>query len=83
MPDVPAPETLPASLHDPVRRYLAEGVRSARVICELLIRDHGAYAGRYVTGKPKLYAPVCLFIERAFPESAVESRSGSDRMYRL
>ncbi|MBB6670149.1 hypothetical protein [Cohnella nanjingensis] len=54
---------LPNRLKDPVLKYLANGVRSAMVICELLMKDHGAPDTRFITGKPHLFVPVCKFIE--------------------
>nr|WP_202113150.1 DUF3895 domain-containing protein [Paenibacillus sp. MMS18-CY102] len=50
-------------LQAPTRRYLQSGMKSARVICELLITEHGASDLRFLTGKPRLYLSVCSFIE--------------------
>lgn len=72
--------------HQPVRDYLAEGIHSARVISELLIRDHGAKSNRYSTGKPKIYFSVCRFIEEALlsrGECELVSATSEDRVYRL
>ena len=65
----------------PVRTYLKEGVRSARVLCELLIRDHGASRVRYLTGKPQIYIPVCRYIEASYPDMSVEDNHRIDRIY--
>lgn len=54
-------------LTDPIKQaiqvYLADGVHSARMICELLIRDHQASQARYITEKPRIYMEVCSYIE--------------------
>lgn len=70
-------------LQQQAERYLRDGVRSARVICELLIREHKAGDARFATGKPLIYLPVCLHIERAFPDATVERLDQEDRCYTL
>ncbi|WP_127530470.1 DUF3895 domain-containing protein [Paenibacillus kobensis] len=61
----PEPPTfeLDYTYHGKVKAYLTGGIQSARVICELLIEEHGASNRRFLTGKPKLYMGVCMFIE--------------------
>jgi len=63
-----------------VKAYLSGGIRSARVICELLIEEHGASGRRFLTGKPKLYMSVCLFIE-SLDGFKLHSISPEDRSY--
>jgi hypothetical protein len=76
-------DRLPARLRDAVLGYCEADVRSARVICELLIRDHGASDTRFSTGKPHLYIAVCRAIEAAFPHAKVEAHEHEDRYYSL
>lgn len=76
-------DRLPARLRDAALGYCEADVRSARVICELLIRDHGASDTRFSTGKPHLYVAVCRAIEAAFPHAKVEPHEHEDRYYSL
>jgi hypothetical protein len=76
-------DRLPAALREAVLGYCEADVRSARVICELLIRDHRAPDGRFSTGKPHLYVAVCLAIEAAFPHAKIEPHEHEDRYYSL
>ncbi|MCR2821682.1 DUF3895 domain-containing protein [Lederbergia panacisoli] len=48
---------------DKTLEYLESGVSSARIICELLIKHGYAANERYITGKPKIYGHVCMFLE--------------------
>ncbi|MBB6451780.1 hypothetical protein HNQ94_000201 [Salirhabdus euzebyi] len=48
---------------DAISDYLREGVTSARLMCELLIKDNKAPNKRYSTAKPKIYPYVCLFLK--------------------
>ncbi|GFN31730.1 DUF3895 domain-containing protein [Paenibacillus xylaniclasticus] len=66
--------------HSKVKAYLQSGIQSARVICELLIEEHGASSRRFLTGKPKLYMGVCLFIE-SLNGYKLLSMSSEDRNY--
>ncbi|EFM12427.1 hypothetical protein PaecuDRAFT_1107 [Paenibacillus curdlanolyticus YK9] len=54
---------LPYALQEPTQRYLRGGMKSARIICELLISEHGGSDLRFLTGKPRLYLSVCSYIE--------------------
>ncbi|WP_027084671.1 DUF3895 domain-containing protein [Cohnella panacarvi] len=72
---------LPHSLQSPVDAYIQADVRSARVICELLIKDHGASSARFLTNKPHIYYAVCRYIESRFPELSVQPDRSEDRMY--
>src|SRR5690606_18029367 len=64
-----------------IRGYLADGIQSVRMICELLIRDHHAPDARFVTGKPLFYVDVCRCIE-TLPVTLVQGDRG-DRFYAL
>ncbi|WP_233254237.1 DUF3895 domain-containing protein [Salipaludibacillus keqinensis] len=49
---------------DAVLEYLSQGVKSARIICELLIKNNQAPADRYSFSKrPKIYVPVCFYLD--------------------
>lgn len=74
---------LTASEQEAVKQYVANGVGSARIISELLIRDHGSLERRYITGKPKIYTDVCQFIERTFTKIAIEFNGTEDRKYTM
>lgn len=67
-----------------INRYLDEGVSSARVICELLIKHNGAEKKRYITGKPRIYVEVCQYLEQLVHEGKVallEVNGKEDRIY--
>ncbi|EPY09947.1 Protein of unknown function [Paenibacillus sp. cl6col] len=66
-----------------VKQYVETGVGSARVISELLIRDHGTPDRRYITGKPLIYPDVCQFIEQSYLDIAVELNGTEDRKYTM
>ncbi|MGG0878020.1 DUF3895 domain-containing protein [Bacillus inaquosorum] len=46
-----------------IRDLYYRGVKSPRVICEMLIEDKIAPSNRYSTGKPKIFPNVCVFLE--------------------
>lgn len=64
--------------------YLKEGIESARVICELLIRHEGMNEERYATGKPKIYLDVCRYIDRLVEQGEYQliQSNQQDRQYR-
>lgn len=70
------------ALQSRVRSYLRSGVGSARVICEMLIEEHQANNRRFLTGKPKLFPSVCVYIE-SIDAVKIESISPEDRSYSL
>ncbi|MFC5529006.1 DUF3895 domain-containing protein [Cohnella yongneupensis] len=69
--------------HAPVLEYVGRGIRSARVICDLLIQEKGAADVRFLTGKPRFYPQVCLFIESKYPDCAVTTNGTEDRLYNI
>lgn len=78
------PLELALSLQEPVLAYLAEGVQSARVICELLIQKHRAPNRRYLSDKPHIFVPVCMFIDDHLvvnERCRLLSKDTVDRMY--
>ncbi|WP_233566540.1 DUF3895 domain-containing protein [Cohnella endophytica] len=75
--------SLDSAWRDPVRAYLTSGVRSARVICELLISERNAPNDRMLTGKPMLYLQVCRFIEEVYPEAIIQMQGTDDRIYEI
>lgn len=66
-----------------VLKMLQEGVSSARTICELLIKHHGASGQRFeysMTSKPQIYPEVCMYIDSC--ENTVLTRGNhEDRFY--
>lgn len=64
-----------------IQGYIKNGVKSARVLCELLIREHSASHERFSTGKPKLYTEVCFYIEECYPHALIEQNGAEDRLY--
>jgi hypothetical protein len=70
------------ALQSRVRGYLRNGARSARVICEMLIEEHNANSRRFLTGKPKLFPSVCVYIE-SIEGVKIDSISPEDRAYSL
>uniref|UniRef100_UPI003F49938A DUF3895 domain-containing protein n=1 Tax=Bacillus multifaciens TaxID=3068506 RepID=UPI003F49938A len=65
--------------------YLKKGVSSTRVICELLIKNNNADPKRYITGKPKIYASVCCYLDSLVQEGVleIEVKDITDRVYIL
>ncbi|MGG3471538.1 DUF3895 domain-containing protein [Neobacillus pocheonensis] len=63
--------------------YLQSGIQSARIICEMMIKDGYAREIRFVTNKPKFYVEVCWFIESFIPSGQCKllSADRSDRTY--
>ncbi|MCL6570884.1 MAG: DUF3895 domain-containing protein [Bacillus sp. (in: Bacteria)] len=74
-----------SNFQDAINRYLQEGVESARLISELLIKHHGAGNRRYITGKPRVYLEVCQYLEGLVYEGKlilVNENGKDDRVYR-
>jgi hypothetical protein len=91
-PKVPAAQTagtkkstiwLDERLREPVIAYMKQGVNSVRVLCELLIKSNGADDGRFSTGKPYLYVPVCVYLDDLAEQGQcrIVSRSQDDCVY--
>ncbi|MCC3374013.1 hypothetical protein [Cohnella sp. REN36] len=72
---------LPDRLHKHVQHYLNRGIKSARIICELLIKEHGAPNARYITGKPHLFVPLCKHIENHHSDYNMKPLGADDRSY--
>lgn len=75
--------TLPPILKNEIIRYLST-VSSARIICELLIKNHVVSNERYITGKPKIYPNVCKYLDSLASNGIVrlkEKQSQIDRLY--
>ncbi|MBE1445132.1 hypothetical protein [Paenibacillus sp. OAS669] len=66
-----------------ILKMLQEGVSSARTLCELLIKQHGASGQRFeysMTQKPQIYPIVCMFVDSC--SNAVLVRGNQeDRFY--
>ncbi|MBS4219647.1 DUF3895 domain-containing protein [Bacillus sp. FJAT-49711] len=71
---------------DKTLEYLESGVSSARIICELLIKHGYATDKRYVTGKPKVYSTICLFLESLVARNILQrgkTLGKDDRYYHI
>ncbi|MBS4202083.1 DUF3895 domain-containing protein [Bacillus sp. FJAT-49732] len=68
---------------DKTLEFLESGVSSTRIICELLIKHGYANMERYITGKPKIYGPVCMFLESLVARDVLKRGKilGSDDRY--
>lgn len=67
-----------------IESYLQKGVTSAWVLCELLVKEHNAPKDRYATIKPKMYVPVCMYLDELVKQGTirlVEKDGKLDRMY--
>lgn len=76
---------LSGPIKDKILEYL-ETVSSTRVICELLIKNNIVSNQRYITGKPKIYPHVCLFLEGLVSQQKLilEEKNGQeDRFYKF
>ncbi|WLD91921.1 DUF3895 domain-containing protein [Alkalihalobacillus sp. AL-G] len=69
---------------DAILSYLDEGVESARLICELLIKNQNAPRERYISNKPRIYYSVCLFLDNLIISEQLELHSHDtiDRIYK-
>ncbi|WP_280771742.1 DUF3895 domain-containing protein [Salipaludibacillus daqingensis] len=78
---------LPNEYRDAVIKYLEEGVTSARVICELLIKNNRAPNDRYYfSERPKIYVPVCFYLDLLVSRGKaahIGARDLDDRYYQL
>jgi hypothetical protein len=75
---------LSGPIKDKILEYL-KTVSSTRVICELLIKNNIVSNQRYLTGKPKIYPHVCLFLEGlvSLGKLNLEEKNGhEDRFYK-
>ncbi|MBU8915113.1 DUF3895 domain-containing protein [Bacillus sp. FJAT-29953] len=80
----PVTNNLSAPIKDKVLYYL-ETVSSVRIICELLIKHHIVADQRYITGKPKIYPVVCLYLEGLVDQNVIyleEVNGTDDRKYK-
>jgi hypothetical protein len=83
-------ESLPVNnLSGPIKDKILEYLRtvsSTRVICELLIKNQIVANQRYLTGKPKIYPHVCLFLDGLVYQGQLylEDTNGyEDRFYKF
>jgi len=77
--------SLSGPLKDKVLSYL-ETVSSVRIICELLIKNNIVADQRYITGKPKIYPIICMFLDGLIYQNVVtleEVNGTDDRKYKL
>lgn len=73
---------LPQWMKERIFHYLEKGIYSARIICEALITQDHAPRDRYITGKPKIYAPVCRFIN-SLSDYRLKEGNQDNRYYEL
>lgn len=76
-------KTLSNDLKETILDYL-ETVSSTRIICELLIKNQQAPKERYLTGKPKIYPFVSMFLDQLVTKGIIilkEKQSYDDRHY--
>ena len=68
-----------------VDSYIQQGMESALMICELLIKEGKVQDKRYSTKKPKIYYAVCTYLDSfvASGSMSVEPIGREDRIYRL
>jgi hypothetical protein len=81
----PVSNNLSVPIKDKVLHYL-ETVSSVRIICELLIKNHIVADQRYITGKPKIYPMVCVYLESLVNQNVVyleEVICTDDRKYKF
>lgn len=78
-----SPLRLEERLKEPVLELLRQGVGSARVMCEILIRSHGVPDNRFSTGKPSIYTAVCAFLDGQVWAGAAKlmEKDQNDRVY--
>lgn len=72
--------------HKELILHYLESTGSTRIISELLIKKHNASSERYLTGKPRLYLPICMYLDELVELSTVdliEKHGKDDRIYRL
>jgi len=75
-------DELTETMKEAILSHLQEGIQSARIISELLIKNGSTRDNRFVTGKPKIYVEVCGFIESLIPEHCkMLSADQNDRLY--
>jgi hypothetical protein len=69
----------------PVVEMVESGVQSAAMICELLIKDHGASEESFSSGKRKIYVSVCFFLDSLvlLGRCKLISKDSQDRKYQL
>ena len=78
----PLPTVLSHDQEQFILQSIDEGVESARVICELMVKRGVAQKGRYTTGKPFIYPLVCLFLEHTAGIQCVKINGPEDRWYK-
>ncbi|MFA9560589.1 DUF3895 domain-containing protein [Evansella sp. AB-rgal1] len=81
-----APYALGVEYRDAVQKYLEEGVSSARIITELLIKNNGAPSKRFSTSKPKIYMAVCFYLDLLVSQEVavhIGEQGQEDRYYKL
>lgn len=78
----PVPTVLSHDQEQFILQCIDEGIESARVICELMVKRGVARKDRYTTGKPFIYPLVCLFLEHTTGIRCVKISGPEDRWYK-
>ncbi|WP_274361623.1 DUF3895 domain-containing protein [Paenibacillus thermotolerans] len=80
---VDAPAALTDAQQEAILGYLYDGIGSARELCELLIKEHGASPDRLSTGKPDIYPLVCRYLDMICGNGKVRlaRKDYQDRIY--
>ncbi|WP_201005886.1 DUF3895 domain-containing protein [Paenibacillus glycanilyticus] len=76
------PFYLSENLKSAIQSYIKSGTQSARIISDLLILEHAAPKKRLITGKPEIYAAVCMYIERHY-NVEITTLGAEDRIYTI
>ncbi|WP_235851649.1 DUF3895 domain-containing protein [Heyndrickxia camelliae] len=74
------------TLEDQIFQFVQEGISSARVICELLIKHEQVFSVRYITGKPKIFVRVCQYLDSLVDQGIIKNREilgTDDRIYNI
>ncbi|WP_374724220.1 DUF3895 domain-containing protein [Calidifontibacillus erzurumensis] len=79
-------DTFPKEYHQIVLELLKNNVTSARVMCEILMKNHNIISKRYLSGKPRMYVPLVRYLESLREQNIVqlvEKVDLTDRIYKL
>jgi hypothetical protein len=82
---IPLTNNLSVPIKDKVLHYL-ETVSSVLIICKLLIKNHIVADQRFITGKPKIYPMVCVYLESLVNQNMTyleEINGTDDRKYKF
>lgn len=75
-------DSIPIEFEKYIKEYLMAGIKSARIMCEMLIKNHSAPKERFLTGKPKIYLAVFIYLDSLVEENLLEIKK-EDRIDRI